>query len=187
MAKLSDRQKLINRINARLRSYNMTPEQLEIVQKDLSSIEGVYQTKKGISIDKTAWTMNGPDIEKALEYKVKTQKERREEAIQELKAVGGAEAVTPEAVDAKMSGKLYTESLFQDVYDDYYEIMPHKEEINPAELKEDPLKSKLYDDMVEFGGLVRRRDDDSKALELKASILEQIVAIKERDDNEKSE
>lgn len=181
MAKLSDRQKLINKINARLRSYKMTPEQLKILQSDLSSIEGVYPTKKGIAIDKTAWTMNGPDIEAALAYKVKTQKERRKEAAAELRATGGKEAATPEAIHAKMASKLYTESLFQDVYDQYYDIMPNQEEINPADLIEDKAMWDLYQDMRAFGKLVRDRDNDSKALELKTSILNRITEIKERD------
>ena len=181
MAKLDDRQKLINKINARLRSYKLTPDQLKIVQSDLSSIEGVYPTKKGIAIEKKAWTMSSPDIEAALAYKVKTQKERRQEAAAELRAIGGKEAATPEAIHAKMTNKIYGESLFQEVYDKYYDLMPNQEEINPADLREDTLKQQLYDDMRAFGKLVRDRDDDAKALELKASILEEIAAIKERD------
>lgn len=186
MAKYDDRQKLINKINARLRSYNLTEDNLKVLQKELSSIEGVYPTKKGISISETAWKMNSPDIESALEFKVKTQKEIRKDVIDELRAVGGKEAVTPEAVNKKLNTKLYTDSIFQDVHDAYYEVMPNKEAINPAKLKEDTLKQKLYDDMKKFGSLVNTRVDDAKALELKASIIKQVAVIKERDKNEKS-
>lgn len=186
MAKLSDRQKLINKINARLRSYKLKSDTLEVIQKELSSIEGVYATKKGISIDETKWKMNSADIAAALDFKVKTQKEIRKEVIDEIRAVGGKEAVTVEAVNAKMATKIYTENIFQESRDAYYEVMPNKEKINPAKLKEDPLKSKLYDDMKAFGSLVNTRTDDSKALELKASIIAQVAAIKERDKNAKN-
>ena len=183
---LDERQKLINKINARIRSYGLTEKDLKTVQSNVTSINGVYPTKKGISIDETTWTMESAKIKGSLEDKIKTFKERRKEAKDEIVAVKGKKAATPEAINAKMAGNLYTESIFDDAYDAYYDVMPNKEAINPAKLKEDPLKSKLYDDMKTFGSLVRHRNNDSKTLELKASIINQVAAIKERDKNEKS-
>lgn len=182
---LDERQKLINKINARIRSYGLTEDNLKTVQSNVSSINGVYPTKKGISIDETTWTMESAEIKRSLENKIKTFKDRRKVAKDEIVAVKGKKAATPEAISAKMAGNLYTESIFDDVYDAYYDVMPNKEAINPAKLKEDPLKKKLYDDMKVFGSYVRNRKNDSEALKLKSSILSQVAAIKERDDNEK--
>lgn len=185
MAKYDDRQKLINKINARLKAYGLTEKDLKVIQKNVSSIDGVYPTKKGISIDETTWKMKSAEIKGSLEDKIKTFKERRKEARDEIAAVKGKKAATPEAISAKMAGNLYTESIFDDAKDAYYDIMPNKEKINPAKLKEDPLKQKLYNDMKAFGSLVNTRADDTKALKLKASIIEQVAAIKERDKNAK--
>lgn len=187
MAKLSDRQKLINKINARLRSYKLTPNDLKAVQENVSSVNGVYPTKSGISIDKITWTMDSENIINSLEDKITTLKDRMKEARNEIVVTRGKEAATPEAIHAKMVGNLYTESIFDEAYSEYYDVMPNKESINPAKLKEDPLKSKLYDDMKEFGSLVRHRNNDSKTLELKASIISQVAAIKERDKNAKKD
>ena len=187
MAKYDGRQKVINRINARLKSYGLSSNEMSFIIDELTDIEGVYQVKdrSTISIDPEKWVVDSEFIEAALEKQVKTVKVLRAEAKAELeaKSTGGGEEVTPEAIQARVEGHIYTEAALDEVKDKYYELMPNKEAINAADIKSDKLKKDIYDDMTEFGKLVHKKDTD--ALTYKRRILENLEKLKARDQNKK--
>lgn len=183
MAKISDRQRLINRINARLKAYGLSSNEMSFVIDELTDIEGVYRTKKGkgssISIDPKKWVVDSEFITDALENQVKTVKVLRAEAKAELEAMKKSEDITPEAIQARVESHIYTEAALDEIKEKYYDLMPNIEAINPAELKSDKLKKELFEDMSEFGKLVRKKDTD--ALTYKRRILENLEKLKARD------
>ena len=186
MAKYDDRQKVINRINARLKSYGLSSNEMSFVIDELTDIEGVYKVKdhNTISIDPEKWVIDSEFIEAALEKQVKTVKTLRAEAKAELEAKStSGEEVTPEAIQARVEGHIYPEAALDEVKGKYYELMDNKEAINAAELKSDPLKKKIFDDMTEFGKLVRRKDTD--ALTYKSRIIDNLKKLEKKKKNKK--